>query len=213
MWKQKWELWIYAVMLAVANIGLLWGHVATGWYYYPEQVLQGQWYRLATHGFVHVSWYHLLLDGSAFVMLYAMLRQPSRAKRTLYVLGANVGCLVGVTAVLPAQGSLGYAGLSGIAHGLMTVWALENIVETQDKTVKRIGWITLGIVLGKALFEAGHMNVLFSFMHSNLMGQPIGISHLSGIIGACLVYGLCRIRRGHITSGILTQNPVQSCIN
>jgi hypothetical protein len=131
-------------------------------------------------------------------------------KRTLYVLGANLGCVVGVTLVLPAQGSLGYAGLSGIAHGLMAVWALENMVETQDRTCHRVGWITLGIVLGKALIEAIHGGAVFAFMHGNLMGQPIGISHLSGILGAGLAYGLCQVK---ISSGNLGQNPVQSCVN
>jgi rhomboid family GlyGly-CTERM serine protease len=194
MWKQRWELWIYTVMLVVANMGLARGFVATAWYYYPEQVFAGQWYRLVTHAFVHVSGYHLLLDGSAFLMLYVMLKQPSRMKRTLYVWGANLGCVVGVTTVLPTHGSLGYAGLSGIAHGLMAVWALECLVESHDKTIQRIGWITLGIVLSKALFEACSGGVVFSFMHGNLMGHPIGISHLSGIIGACLAFALCRIK-------------------
>jgi rhomboid family GlyGly-CTERM serine protease len=210
MFKQKWELWIYMAMLVAANMGLLWGSVATAWYYYPERMLSGQWYRVLTHAFVHVSWYHLLLDGSAFLMLYAMLRQPNTMKRTLYVLGANLGCVVGVTLVLPAQGSLGYAGLSGIAHGLMAVWALENMVETQDKTCHRVGWITLAIVVGKALIEAIHGSAVFAFMHGNLMGQPIGISHLSGILGAGLAYGLCRAK---ICSGILYRNPVKSCIS
>ncbi|MCP4451123.1 MAG: rhombosortase [Planctomycetes bacterium] len=210
MWKQKWELWIYAAILGVANIGLLWNSVATGLYYYPEQVLSGQWHRVFTHAFVHVSWYHLLLDGSAFLMLYAMLKQPNTIKRTLYILGANLGCVVGVTAVLPDQGSLGYAGLSGIAHGLMAVWALEQMAEGRDKTSQRIGWITLGIVVGKALIEAAHGSVVFAFMHGNLMGQPIGISHLSGILGAGLAYALCQVQ---ISSGNSGQTPVQSCVN
>jgi rhomboid family GlyGly-CTERM serine protease len=210
MFKQKWELWIYVAMLVAANMGLLWGSVATDWYYYPEHVLSGQWYRVFTHAFVHVSWYHLLLDGSAFLMLYTMLRQPNAVKRTLYVVGANLGCVVGVTLVLPAQGSLGYAGLSGIAHGLMAVWALECIAESRNKTTQRMGWITLGIVLGKALIEAVYGGVVFAFMHGNLMGQPIGISHLSGILGAGLAYGLCRIK---ISSGIPYQKPVQSCVS
>jgi len=206
MWKHKKELWIYAAMLVAANIGLLWNSVATAWYFYPEHVLSGQWYRVFTHAFVHVSWYHLLMDGSAFLMLYAMLRQSNYKKRTLYVLGANLGCVVGVTMVLPAQGSLGYAGLSGIAHGLMAVWALENIIETPDRTSQRIGWITLGVVLTKALIEAVHGGVVFAFMHGNLMGQPIGLSHLSGILGAGLAYGLCRIK---INSGIMLTHHLQ----
>lgn len=206
MFKKKWELWIYVGMLAAANIGLVWDSVATGLYYYPEQVLKGQWYRVLTHGFVHVSWYHLLLDGSAFLMLYAMLRQPDTKKRILYVLGANLGCVVGVTLVLPIQGSLGYAGLSGVAHGLMAVWALESIVETENKTDQLTGWVTLTLVVSKALVEAVQGSVVFAFMHGNLMGQPIGISHLSGVLGACLAYGLCRVR---ISSGILRQDPVQ----
>ncbi|MCF7973410.1 MAG: rhomboid family intramembrane serine protease [Phycisphaerae bacterium] len=210
MWKKRWELWIYTLMLVIANMGLVRGSVTTAWYYYPDQVLAGQWYRLLTHGFVHVSWYHLLLDGSAFLMLYAMLRQTSWIKRSLYVLGANIGCIVGVTAVLPHHNSVGYAGLSGIAHGLMAVWALECLVENHDKTIQRIGWVALSVVLTKALFEACDGGVIFSCLHGNLMGHPIGISHLSGILGASLMYGLCQIK---ISSGILRHNPVQCCVS
>ncbi len=37
-------------------------------------VKHGQWWRLLTHPFVHVTWYHLLLDAGAFFILYADLK-------------------------------------------------------------------------------------------------------------------------------------------
>ena len=185
------EIWIYIACIVWANLGLLNGSVATAGYYYPDKVLNGEFYRLLTHPFVHVSWYHLLLDGSAFLMLYAMLKETSLVRRTMYLLGAHIGCLIGVTLTLPIHNSIGYAGLSGIAHGLMAVWALECL-QTKEKNTVTVGWITFGLVLGKAIYEALSSHMLFSLIHTSLIGQPVAISHLGGILGATLAFGLCR---------------------
>lgn len=211
--KPKWDLILYLILLACANWGLFQNQIATHWYFYPDRVLAGQWYRVWTHAFVHVSWYHLLLDGSAFISLLVMLRQTNVCKRFLYVLGANLGCVLGVCLVLPVSNSRGYAGLSGIAHGLMAVWALECICETKDRTIRHIGWITLSIVTIKALIEASFDQVVFAFMHGSLMGHPVGISHISGIVGAVSAYALCHIKWRHGISGISTTNPIQSVSN
>ena len=186
---KRWETWIYAACILVANTGLVTGAVATWGYYYPDRVIAGEFYRLLTHPFVHVSAYHLLLDGSAFLMLYAMLKESSLARRTLYLLGTHIGCLIGVTFVLPLHDSIGYAGLSGIAHGLMAIWALECLQSKERDTVV-VGWITFGIVLGKALYEAFSSQMLFSFMHSSFIGQPISVSHLSGILGGVFTFAV-----------------------
>ena len=181
----------YLAALLLANVGLLGGSVLMQGYYFPNRVLNGEFYRLITHPFVHVSWLHLLLDGTAFLVLYAMLETPNWLKRTAYVLGAHLGCTAGVTLSLGWSESIGYAGLSGIAHGLMAVWALE-LLDQPDKTLWPIGTWTFIIVTFKALYEAVFDRMVFDFMHSGLMGQPIAISHLSGIIGACIAFGLCR---------------------
>jgi membrane associated rhomboid family serine protease len=181
----------YLIALFLANAGLVSGSVFVQGYYYPHRVLTGEFYRLFTHPFVHVSWWHLLLDGTAFLALYAMLETPSWIRRTAYVLGAHLGCTLGVTWNLGWGESIGYAGLSGIAHGLMAVWALELLFHPKC-TLRPIGTWTLIIVTGKALCEALSGRMLFDFMHAGRMGQPIAISHLSGIIGACVVFALYR---------------------
>jgi membrane associated rhomboid family serine protease len=38
--------------------------------YFPGAVQQGEWWRVLTHPFVHVSWYHLRLCVAAFFMAY-----------------------------------------------------------------------------------------------------------------------------------------------
>ena len=197
---KRWETWIYAACILVANIGLVTGAVATWGYYYPDRVIAGEFYRLLTHPFVHVSAYHLLLDGSAFLMLYAMLKESSLARRTLYLLGTHIGCLIGVTFVLPLHDSIGYAGLSGIAHGLMAIWALECL-QSKERDTAIVGGVTLAVVLGKSLYEALSSQMLFSFMHNSLIGQPISVSHLSGILGGVLTFGLLQWQR--------TKGPVE----
>ena len=83
----------------------------------PKEILAGQW-RILTHPFVHVSWYHLLLDGAAFFILYAAFR-TAFLRRLAYVVPA----LGSMTAAMISPRGSGVLprGLSGLGHGLMAV--------------------------------------------------------------------------------------------
>src|SRR5204863_8756069 len=69
----KLELIAFALILIIANAPLLGGSWRGQVVFFPGAVGSGEWWRVFTHPFVHVSWYHLLLDGAAFLMLYAEL--------------------------------------------------------------------------------------------------------------------------------------------
>jgi hypothetical protein len=67
------ELLFFALILAIANAPLPGGVWQQQLVFFPGSLASGEWWRLVTHPLVHVSWYHLLLDGAAFLMLYAEL--------------------------------------------------------------------------------------------------------------------------------------------
>ncbi|MDP7421585.1 MAG: rhombosortase [bacterium] len=183
------ELLIYVLAIFMLNITLAKGRVFETMMFLPEKVLDGQWWRFLTHPFVHVSWYHLLLDGAAFLLLYTQLAEPSRLKRTWYVLTCGAFSLLSAAIALPASNAVGYCGLSGIGHGLMAVCALEMINSpSNDRTVRKAGFWCLGLLSAKCLVETVTGTMVFTFAHGSLIGSPIALAHVGGIIGGLVTY-------------------------
>jgi len=192
--KRK-EIILFAIIIILANIPLLFGRFSNQLIYLPEKVLAGQWWRLVTHPFVHISLYHLLLDGAAFLMLYAQLAQKSIVKRIGYLLGIHSAVVAAVTVSLPSLRAVGYCGLSGIAHGLMALWCLERIGSNNTDRTERWLAAVIGIgLLAKTIYEAAVGHVLFESMHLGSVGVPVVISHLAGVIGAWIVYVIFNLK-------------------
>jgi len=183
------ELFVFAIALAILNAPLFGGAWLQQFVFYPDLVAAGEWWRVVTHPFVHVSWYHLLLDGGAFFLLYPELREWSRARRLAAVACCALGSLLAAM-VSPAVASIGFCGLSGVAHGLMALSAVEMIRRT-EKRERMAGWCALALVVGKAAIEAATGQVTLAFLHFNLMGVPIATCHAGGVI-AGLMFVLAR---------------------
>lgn len=62
-----------------------------------------------------------------------------------------------------------------------------------DKTERRIGWISLVLVVGKAGFESITGKIFFGFLDFGLLGSPVAVSHAGGIVGGLVVLLLFRI--------------------
>jgi rhomboid family GlyGly-CTERM serine protease len=182
--KQK-ELVVLAAAMAAMNLPLLFGQSNGGLIFLADSVLNGQWYRFFTAPFVHVSIYHLLIDGLAFVMLYSSLPYASAGGRLLSLAGIHAAVMLGVGVFGAAD--LGYCGLSGIDHGLMAVWCLE-MMRSRDKTVRWAGLISLGVTVAKSIYEVASGQVVFAFLHLGSIGTPIVCSHLAGVVGGIGVY-------------------------
>ncbi len=190
----KLELIAFALILLIANAPLFGGSWREQLVFFPGAVASGEWWRVVTHPFVHVSWYHLLLDGVAFLMLYAELGHWRTRERLIAVTACGVGSLAAAM-INSAISSLGFCGLSGVAHGLMAVSAIEMIRRGE----RRVGFCALAAVLSKAVLEAVTGNVALSFLHFGLMGTPIAACHAGGIVGGLLL-ALLRSRRSVTSS-------------
>ncbi|HWI56938.1 MAG TPA: hypothetical protein VNZ22_06915 [Bacillota bacterium] len=136
---------------------------------------------------MHVTWYHLLLDGSAFLLLYHSLVESSLGRRLAYVCAGAAGSLLFSWAT--ASSAIGLCGLSGIAHGLMAVSALELLIsQTSHSAERRVGWASFGFVVAKAAFEALSGRMFFAFLDFVLLGSPVAVSHAGGIVGGLLAF-------------------------
>ncbi len=192
---RRWEMIGFAVLVAIFSGSVLFGAPLGTMMFRPDTVAAGEWWRIVTHPFVHITWYHLLLDASAFFLLYHGLLENRIGRRLLYVVAGAAGSLGLSWLAAPAITTQGLCGLSGIAHGLMAVSAVEMMRANARSTPEwRIGAFTLAIVVGKAAWEAISGHVLFEFLYFNMVGSPITISHAGGTVGALLATQCLRRR-------------------
>ncbi len=169
-------------LLAVVNVPLLFGRPLLAGVFRPDDVLAGEWWRLVLHPFVHVSLYHLLLDAGAALLLYDGLRGHRAGHRLLLAASSGAGALLAAWIGSPEVHTAGLCGLSGLAHGLMAVTAVETL-GAADRGERRVGAITLALVVAKTLFEALTGNVLFASWHLGDVGVPLAACHAGGVMG------------------------------
>ena len=206
------EILFWLGLLVILNSPLLVGMPAQALSFNTAAVEAGQWWRLFTHPFVHVTWYHLLLDGSAFLTLYYSLIENSLVRRTAFVLAAAAGSLA-ASILTPHFDAVGLCGLSGIAHGLMVVSALEMMVVHKRYTFDwNLGAASFLLVTGKAALEAVTGKMFFTFLHFGLMGTPVAVSHAGGVLGGLIAFALLqqslRGRTRQLQSGCGTRGHI-----
>jgi rhomboid family GlyGly-CTERM serine protease len=191
--RRHWSLWTWAAILLMVNLPLAWGQIRTGMLYLPAAVESGQWWRFITYPLVHLSWYHLILDAAGFLLLLSCLEEKRVSARMLFIAGASAGCLGLTLALDPFVFERGLSGLSGIAHGLMAITALEMLGHTKQRTW---GTLSLALVVSKSAYELWSGQVLFEFLHMGMCGQPLAASHAGGVLGGVLVFAMLKSLNG-----------------
>lgn len=179
------ELGCFALLIALANLPLLAGHVWEPLLFVPSRVAAGDWWRVLTALLAHVGPYHLVLDAGAFLLLYHSLREPSRARRLAVVAASAAGSLLAALPQLLPDRSL--CGLSGIDHGLLAYAALE-LTADREKALARAGLAGLLVVLAKSVYEAAVGHVLFAGWHFGNVASPVAVCHAGGVLGALAVH-------------------------
>jgi membrane associated rhomboid family serine protease len=185
-----WDTWLYLGAIAVINLPLVVaGHPSVSLVLFPDAVRAGEWWRLVLHPFVHVSLWHLALDGLAFVLLMRSLDALRPLERL--VTAATAASTSAFAASLNG-GELavhGLCGLSGSAHGLMAASGLL-MLRYGDESDRRVGRWLVGLVSLKALFEAVSGQILFEPLYFGRLGFPNAFCHLGGVLGGLLVASL-----------------------
>ncbi len=183
------DLTVLATLIALANLPLLFGHVFRSLVFFPGDVLAGQWWRVASFPFVHLSWYHLLMDAGAFLVLYTGLYEPVRGRRLTLVAASCAGSLLLPLLAAPSLLGQGLCGLSGTAHGLMAVSGLEMMaLPGADRSIRAAGLAYFVIVVVKCVAEAVTGSVVFGFLYFGMMGIPVAMCHAGGVLGGILAY-------------------------
>lgn len=204
------EIILFLLIIAVLNMPLFLGTFSDRLIYLPQEVAHGQWWRLVTAPFVHLSLYHLVLDGAAFGLLYAQLAEKSRSRRIGYLLGIHAAVTLAVTFALPDSRAIGYCGLSGLAHGLMAIWCLERFGTCNPAKERLIAAGVFICLLTKSIYEVSAGHAFFESAHLGDVGVPVVASHLAGVIGAVMAYAVLNIER--MTAFHQVKEPAGGCI-
>jgi rhomboid family GlyGly-CTERM serine protease len=188
----RFELVALSVVIVLLNLPLLHGACAVELVFLPGRVAAGEWWRVLTHVFVHVSWYHLLLDATAFLLLYQELREKQWFARIGCVLACGAGCLLVSLWAAPMIHTRGLCGLSGIAHGLMVIAALDMVRAGNDATIRRAGFISFALVVTKCMIEAATGSILLERLHLGPLGSPVAVCHAGGVLGGLVGWVVAR---------------------
>lgn len=187
----------FLLLLLSCNQHLITGTTPSALIYNPEMVALGEWWRLVTHPFVHVGWYHLIMDGAAVVTLWYLMSPCSRLMRAVVAACSGVGCLAAV-ALLSADADLyGFCGLSGVAHGLSIYLGLswlcrslsrETLRKERNSRLALVGGLLVLISVTKVMIEVSSGTVLFAEWHAGELGVPLVESHLGGLLGGIMAF-------------------------
>jgi len=179
-----WDVWLIAAVLAGVNLPLLFG-AGTGRYaLIPSAVGSGEWWRLVTHPFAHITWYHLLLDGLPFFLIYPFLDEKKPFRHLVYVVASAAGAGWAGWAV-PAVAESGFRGLSGVTYGVMAVAALEMATSRAGMRSQRVaGAVVLALLVAMVGGELITGRFPFEFLLFGMVGKPVLVCHAGGIIGA-----------------------------
>lgn len=193
--SRAFEFRLWTLLLFLTNLPLLKGNIATVLAFFPAEVAAGQWWRLLTFPFVHASLYHLILDAAAFLLLWQALAEERAARRFGYFAACWAGSLLLALTLAPEVQTLGLCGLSGIAHGLLAVVALELLTRSRRRSRNRhAGALLLAGVVGKCALEVATGGALFASLHLGEVGQPVVATHAGGVLGGVVAFGLLQGR-------------------
>lgn len=186
----------FVIVLMICNVHLFHNTSPSSLIYKNELVAAGEWWRIITHLFVHVSWYHLILDALAVGFLWQEIDLKSSTQKILVALTCGGTSLLGSIWFSPYIEQVGYCGLSGVAHGLMfflgllwIYWALQEKRKIDSQLAGFGGGVLLLLLSGaKSVVEIVSGSVLFSELHMGDLGVPIVEAHLGGVIGGAVAF-------------------------
>lgn len=146
-------------------------------------ILQGEWWRCVTGNWVHFSSSHLFWNLVVLVPTGVWLERhwPARGRLLLVVAPIAIG-----SALLTLDPALSrYAGLSGVASGVLVLLALTQLAtSTNDRWFWRA---VLGMIALKIIAEMAIQRPYFArFIEGDVHAVPL--AHLTGAISACALH-------------------------
>ena len=183
-------LWLAALLLGI-NFPLFVGSSGQAIAFTSGAVAAGEWWRLVTHPFVHVSSYHFLLDGTAFVSLWSMIG-GGFWRRVGCTVCSSIAALLTSLVWSEAVWNVGLCGLSGVAHGLAACVALDQLRSATSRGALVASALGVAALIGKVSFELYTGGLAWSGWHLGELGTPIVACHAGGLLGASLWWSINR---------------------
>jgi rhomboid family GlyGly-CTERM serine protease len=164
--------------------------ISDTWVYQRELISQGELWRAFSAHFFHTNGFHLLLNGAAVILLWALHGQfyTVSTYSTVFIISA-ITCTLGIHFF--SLNIVEYVGLSGVLHGIFIWGAIEDI-KAKDKT----GYLLLlGVIL-----KIAHEQVYGASSDvASLIEASVAINaHLWGAIGGAIASALIFIYRSSI---------------
>lgn len=150
---------------------------------------QGEWWRLISGHWVHLGFFHAVLNASVLILLtalfgevFTLVRQGVHALMGMLVIDAGLWWLGGIE---------WYVGLSGVLHTMAAAAVVRLIIDRHD----RLAWLVALFGLSKIIYENNFGAMPFSGSTDSVVTD----AHLFGVL-AGMIFGLVpdrnRKRRG-----------------
>lgn len=168
---------------AAAGIAFVWPRLAEVLIYERTSVIAGQWWRLWTGHLVHFTSSHFFWDVVVFVPAGGWLEWIApRPARWFYLLAPPA-----ISALLfwCDPGLNRYAGLSGLATGLLVLLALVQLRRDSNEP-PWFWWAVLALVAAKTVVESITDGPLFARFDSGVRAVPL--AHVGGIACALATF-------------------------
>ncbi len=135
----------------------------------------GEWWRLATGHFVHLSLEHAVLNSLGLVLLWMLFARDYSPRGWLLILAGAVAAIDLGLWVLDST-VLWYVGSSGALHGVLAAGTLAHLRRREPD-----GWILATLLVGKLTYEQSIGALPF------LRGAAVVVdAHLYGALGGLL---------------------------
>jgi len=183
---------LVCTVAVIAVIAYFFDNLLADFFVYHRQLIsQGEFWRLFTGHFFHTNGYHLLLNLSALLLLWALHGQFYSLKNySLLFITSTLVCSAGLYFFSPDIRQ--YVGLSGVLHGVFVFGAIMDIRQ-QDKT----GYLLFAGVWLKIAHEQFYGA---SEDVSTLIDASVAIdAHLWGAVGGLLFSIVYLLYSRHLT--------------
>jgi rhomboid family GlyGly-CTERM serine protease len=136
----------------------------------------GQWWRLLSGHWVHLSLRHAFLNALGLALMWALFARDYSPRQWLGIL---LGAVLAIDAGLWLMDSTlqWYVGSSGVLHGVMAAGTLAHLKRREPD-----GWVLLAFLAGKLAYE--HLVGPLPFAGT---AEVVTAAHLYGVLGGAAV--------------------------
>jgi len=148
--------------------------------YERTPIINGEWWRLLSGNFVHLSWEHLLMNLAGLALIWLLLERLLTLGQWLTVItGSSLAVGLGLLIFNPQIDW--YVGLSGMLHGMFVAGLIQNI-----RRGYRLEWLLLAALIAKLIWE--QFNGALPGSTELAGGSVIVDAHLYGALGGLLAW-------------------------